>query len=569
MVVVVIVQRGDMKKVKNDVVEGNGGVSPYPLHLDVSKLDKVRFGWDYYDFSQNPNVKEKIHDKFDFLRPSGIWMNDADTLPLTNDDVDVVNGYHNLYTAMRFFYVQKYRIYNADTKTFISNNENFIYLIGTQSGPSCWDGRGELFKNIAEHTKEYIRKGKVLVVIDMSDEGYPIESTNEMSISEAGYYENISEYIHKAVRREKFPPSNIAYLTSNYKIKRNYKNINQFVFPWTEIIMKNKDPNPIEDLNKWHLASFDVWNGHGLSTDSINPDILAKKTDKVDILWDIDEWAEREFAKALRYKATNMDKMKNFLCLCKLVKDWRLYHSLGLNFYSLHEKGLTSFILSKDRIMNSPYLNDDLKNHIKDLNDYDMNKILCDDNLYEKITLTLDLQCKLFSNKDFKNHLNIKDFIKKLPLYVDTKTFDNVNGFDAWNRSFYDNTFFSYTYNTFATGNDTIYLTEKVWKEIMCFHPFLLVSNPGSLKQLRKLGYKTFEPFIDESYDNVKDFNRRSDKLLQEVNRINSYSDKGKQRLLHWYEKQADILIHNFKHFVESNPAKETLNLLLGVYSNL
>jgi len=46
--------------------------------------------------------------------------------------------------------------------------------------------------------------------------------------------------------------------------------------------MKNKDPNPIKDLNKWHLASFDVWNGHGLSTDSINPDILAKKTDKVD-----------------------------------------------------------------------------------------------------------------------------------------------------------------------------------------------------------------------------------------------------------------------------------------------
>ena len=328
--------------------------------------------------------------------------------------------------------------------------------------------------------------------------------------------------------------------------------------------MKNREPNPILNLNKYHLSTIDVWNGFGVSTDDVNPEINIG----VDSL---DKWAENKFEEAFNYKKDNLENMKSFLCLCKLVKDWRLYHSLGLNYYGLHEKGLTSFILSKERLFDSPYISKDLKDKFKDTSDYKLNKIISNSNMIDKFALTVNLQCKLFNNDKIKNHSNIENLLKKLPLYVDLKSFERddgtpISGYSAWGQDLYDNTFFSYTYNTFATSKDTIYLTEKTWKDIMCFHPFLLVSNSGSLKELKKLGYKTFSSHINESYDDEEDFNKRSEILLLEVNRL---CEMNKTQLLDWYANQADILIHNFKHFVKSNPVKETINKIMELYKSL
>ncbi len=152
-----------------------------------------------------------------------------------------------------------------------------------------------------------------------------------------------------------------------------------------------------------------------------------------------------------------------------------------------------------------------------------------------------------------------------------------MNGFTAWDESFYNDTFFSYTYNTFATSDKTVYLTEKIWKDIMCFHPFLLVSNPGSLEQLRELGYRTFSPYINEKYDEENNFDSRSEMLFLEMKRLNTMTyapkhanpNRGKKKILSWYYEQGDILIHNFKHFVKSNPAKKTIDEVMELYKSL
>ena len=558
---------------ENDVVASNEGISPYPKHIDQSLLDDVYFGWDYYNWSQQPKVKKVMEEKFSHIRPTNIWSNDADTLPLF-DDYETTNDWHNLYSAMRFFYNHDFKIYNQDTENLIEKNIPFIYIIGTKSGPHSWkEDRGKLFLNMKQHTKDYIKKGKVLLVIDMSDEGFPMESTDEMTISEAGYYEHIGNEIYELAMKEKFPLSNIVYLTSNYKIKEKYKSINQKVFPWTEIIMKNSEPNPIHNLNKYHLSTMSVWNGFGVSTDDINPEITLNA-------YGIDEWAEKRFERIFNYKKDNLSDMKNFLCLCKLVKDWRLFHSLGLNYYGLHEHGLTSLILSKERLLDSPYIEETLKQKLQGKTDYEFNKIISDKENLTKFILTINLQCSLFDKNSLtkiKNHMNIKNLLKKLPLYIDRKSFDDVNGFTAWDESFYNDTFFSYTYNTFATSNKTIYLTEKIWKDIMCFHPFLLVSNPGSLKQLRELGYRTFSSYINEKYDEEMNFDSRSEMLFLEMKRLNTMTyapkhvnpNRGKKKILSWYYEQGDILIHNFKHFVKSNPAKKTIDEVMELYKSL
>lgn len=52
--------------------------------------------------------------------------------------------------------------------------------------------------------------------------------------------------------------------------------------------------------------------------------------------------------------------------------------------------------------------------------------------------------------------------------------------------------------------------------------PFILFSNPYALKYLRNAGYKTFSPFMNESYDNVENLFGRQNMIVNEVNRLSN-----------------------------------------------
>ena len=54
-----------------------------------------------------------------------------------------------------------------------------------------------------------------------------------------------------------------------------------------------------------------------------------------------------------------------------------------------------------------------------------------------------------------------------------------------------------------------IFITEKILKPIINLHPFILVENHCTLKKMREYGFKTFTPFIDESYDEIGDTTQR------------------------------------------------------------
>jgi hypothetical protein len=52
---------------------------------------------------------------------------------------------------------------------------------------------------------------------------------------------------------------------------------------------------------------------------------------------------------------------------------------------------------------------------------------------------------------------------------------------------------------------DYWHLTEKILRPIALAKPFILASAPGSLEYLRSYGFKTFSPWINESYDSIVD----------------------------------------------------------------
>lgn len=105
--------------------------------------------------------------------------------------------------------------------------------------------------------------------------------------------------------------------------------------------------------------------------------------------------------------------------------------------------------------------------------------------------------------------------------------------------------------------DNRIHLTEKTCRPLACGKPFLLAAGPGSLKLLQKYGFKTFAPYINESYDNEADPNLRRQMIIAEMQRLSAISDK--QKL--WTNLHS-IAQHNRRHFASI----EFTNLLLAEF---
>ena len=103
----------------------------------------------------------------------------------------------------------------------------------------------------------------------------------------------------------------------------------------------------------------------------------------------------------------------------------------------------------------------------------------------------------------------------------------------------------------------TLRFSEKIFKPIIYKQPFILYSVPFLLKHLRSLGYKTFHPFIDESYDEITDSEERMRVLNREVKRLCSLSLK---EIHKWYIDMKEILLYNFEHFQR---AEERIDITL------
>ena len=96
--------------------------------------------------------------------------------------------------------------------------------------------------------------------------------------------------------------------------------------------------------------------------------------------------------------------------------------------------------------------------------------------------------------------------------------------------------------------NPTGYASEKIWKPFGFFQPVLLVGSHGTLEFIRSFGFKTFDGFIDESYDREKNNTKRFELIEKEIIK---FSKMSKQEIHDWYWSMEDILVHNFKLFMD------------------
>ena len=164
------------------------------------------------------------------------------------------------------------------------------------------------------------------------------------------------------------------------------------------------------------------------------------------------------------------------------------------------------------------------------------------------------------------NFDKIKELCNIIPHTLDDEQELNYETVSAWTDKTPNSHKNAYLYlctETYISGEYKS-LTEKVFKPIVNFQPFLFVAWPGALELLRNLGFKTFSPFIDESYDNELDVAKRLSLIYAELNRICSMS---KEEIHAWYWSMEEILIHNYDHFLyiwkNEGHTKELINYLI------
>jgi hypothetical protein len=104
-----------------------------------------------------------------------------------------------------------------------------------------------------------------------------------------------------------------------------------------------------------------------------------------------------------------------------------------------------------------------------------------------------------------------------------------------------------------------IHLTEKILRPIACGHPFILAAGSGSLSLLKKYGFKTFSPYIDETYDSIIDDQSR---LSAVVAAMTKFKNLEPQYQTYALESCREIAKFNQNHFFSNDFFKNVVDEL-------
>ena len=173
---------------------------------------------------------------------------------------------------------------------------------------------------------------------------------------------------------------------------------------------------------------------------------------------------------------------------------------------------------------------------------------------YDNVPYILDQNYKNKMSTGFHNLTKIKKRV------VDYDDLESIWGFAFETKDIYEKTYFSIVPETLFYEMGT-YLSEKAFKPIAHLHPFVMMGRPGILKTLKRIGFKTFSDFWDESYDSELNFPKRCDMIIHEVKQL---CNKSQSELIQMLKDMEEILIHNKKLLHSFWTSNRTEKLLIN-----
>ena len=144
---------------------------------------------------------------------------------------------------------------------------------------------------------------------------------------------------------------------------------------------------------------------------------------------------------------------------------------------------------------------------------------------------------------------NMHKVLSKLPLILDSNKFE-VNKAQNFYKEVYLDSWVTVVTETIASDSNTMFFSEKIFKPIRARHPFILVGISKSLSELKRQGFRTFDAWWDESYDDIEDVTDRMDAICKVLLKLQT---KSKSDWFDMYNEMSTVLEHNHNHLHSHN----------------
>lgn len=183
------------------------------------------------------------------------------------------------------------------------------------------------------------------------------------------------------------------------------------------------------------------------------------------------------------------------------------------------------------------------------------------DNFYQDVMWFYKLYKK--SYQKFKAN----NLVKTLPAKYDVDLSINNPTFDYDIEKFRESYLHVVPETYFENQNSQIFFSEKIFKPVIHFQPFIMFNQTGALQEFRSMGFETFPEVIDESYDQMYDDN---DRLYATINSILEFTKQDKTTLSKVMKKVFPIFVHNYFNLisrVNHNDENIKAQLIINLYN--
>ena len=391
-----------------------------------------------------------------------------------------------------------------------------------------------------------------------------------------GMFQNVNlEYLKKSKREWEFLEVDTLPID---KIKSNYiYHIDVNSFAWS--LGYNKWPDTFEDVSVFDSISSkvikDAQNGkckivlnygyEGLGSHHRDTILHKPLLERVHFLLDKYKIAHKDFI----YMDSNhgldkspMDTDINIVQYEYCAIDWWRFTKQwsSMMYYGdvMSSKNMKKWLDTKKKLRSKYYIS---FNRLPKKHRVELVMSLDKNNLLDKGYVSFAPKISDWDWKNMVTESERKSLEKKMPLVIDRKDLSDAKySYEKFKIKYYLDSYFQVvTGNDFTDLDDQLIFSEKIWKPITNFQPFIYLDNAGALKKLREYGFKTFSPFIDERYDDILDVKKRFSMIETEINKL---CNKSIEEIQEWYWSIEDVLKYNYYHFYENFIPKQKENLI-------
>ena len=120
------------------------------------------------------------------------------------------------------------------------------------------------------------------------------------------------------------------------------------------------------------------------------------------------------------------------------------------------------------------------------------------------------------------------------------------SGSHAWISQLIPRNIYNSAYISIVAETETVpsvfFISEKITRPLLVGHPFVVFGCTGYLQCLRDLGFKTFSPWLDETYDLITDTDKRIVAIVDSVLQFSQFNDSQRQQVC---SEMQPVIEHN------------------------